>query len=460
MRKIKVIDAPCGAGKTSWSIQYMNDHQEKSYVYCTPFLDEIGRIKDACEGRFVEPQPWNGSKLDNFNELLGTGSNIAVTHTTFLNANTETLDRIRSGSYTLIIDEVLDVVTNFNSIQRIESQERQKVTESDIQFLLDNKIISVGDDYRVKWLVGNYSDENKYAELQKFANLNRLYCMDRKMLLTIFPVEIFDCFDEVYVMTYLLDGSTFKYYMEFFSLEYEKNSIMSNDGRYELTEYNADADIDFRRKCKGLIKVFQNERMNDYSGSKLSVNWFKNSTQEEFDKLKNNLGNFFRRCVPGASAKNGDLMWTCIIGKKEDDDDEGQYYKKLKGTGYTKIRPLTAEEKKLPQDKLKKLKKETSCFVSGNCKATNIYIKRWVLAYCINLYMNPQIMKFFTSGNVERRKKGLPEINPSKDMYGLSGMLQWIFRSRIRNGEPIIIYIPSKRMRKLLQDWFDCKDLK
>lgn len=38
--------------------------------------------------------------------------------------------------------------------------------------------------------------------------------------------------------------------------------------------------------------------------------------------------------------------------------------------------------------------------------------------------------------------------------YALSEMIQWIFRSRIRNNESINIYIPSSRMRNLLQNFF------
>ena len=32
-------------------------------------------------------------------------------------------------------------------------------------------------------------------------------------------------------------------------------------------------------------------------------------------------------------------------------------------------------------------------------------------------------------------------------------MLQWIFRSAIRNDKAINIYVPNIRMRKLLFDW-------
>ena len=42
-----------------------------------------------------------------------------------------------------------------------------------------------------------------------------------------------------------------------------------------------------------------------------------------------------------------------------------------------------------------------------------------------------------------------------EDGYALSEMIQFIWRSAIRNNEPIYCYIPSKRMRDLLQGYID-----
>ena len=119
MSQVTVIDAPCGAGKTSWAIQEMRRHPEKRYVYCTPFLDEITRIRTACpEHSFLEPNNYGHTKLDDFNRLLKEQRNIAVAHSTFLNATPETIELIRAGDYTIIIDEALDVVEEFNHIRK------------------------------------------------------------------------------------------------------------------------------------------------------------------------------------------------------------------------------------------------------------------------------------------------------------------------------------------------------
>ena len=42
-----------------------------------------------------------------------------------------------------------------------------------------------------------------------------------------------------------------------------------------------------------------------------------------------------------------------------------------------------------------------------------------------------------------------------KDLWALSNMIQFVFRSRLRKGEPINLYVPSKRMRELFLKWLD-----
>ena len=42
-----------------------------------------------------------------------------------------------------------------------------------------------------------------------------------------------------------------------------------------------------------------------------------------------------------------------------------------------------------------------------------------------------------------------------EDTWALSELLQWVFRSAIREHKEINIYIPSKRMRELLLEWLN-----
>ena len=116
---------------------------------------------------------------------------------------------------------------------------------------------------------------------------------------------------------------------------------------------------------------------------------------------------------------------------------------------------MTEDEKRLPTDERAELEKQLSCFVPCNAKATNIYRARWALAYCCNMHFHPMIRRFFTDGNDKRERMGLSGIYPDEDLYALSCLVQWIFRSRIRDGEGIEIYVPNRRMRDLLTAWLD-----
>ena len=42
---MKIIDMSMGTGKTIGLINYMNSNPENKYMFITPFLDEVQRIK-------------------------------------------------------------------------------------------------------------------------------------------------------------------------------------------------------------------------------------------------------------------------------------------------------------------------------------------------------------------------------------------------------------------------------
>lgn len=431
-QKVTIIDMPCGAGKTSWAIQEMNKDAGRPFVYVTPFLNEIERVRAACGwSRIQEPQPFGGSKLDDFNELLAAGANIATTHSTFLNATDETLEAIREGEYILICDEVLEVVQQFNDIQAVERSEKQAVSKADIEFLLFKGIIQIEPDNKVTWLGGSTGDDFKFGEVKHLAELKRLYCMSGVFFVVIFPPAIFEAFRKIYILTYKFEGYTFKPYLERFGIGYCKACITQSNGIYSLEPYTPAYDYEFSRKCSEIITICDDEGLND-PGRILSRSWFNKASKEQIQGLKANIRTFFDKYAPHAKADA--KMWTTYKDYKD----------VLKGPGYTQIRPITREERKtLSPEQYKQLQAELSCFVPCNARATNKFRKRWALVYACNYYPVPFIRSFFRSAGVEF----------DDDAYALANLIQWVCRSRIRDGEPIVLYLPSRRMRKLFTDW-------
>lgn len=71
---VNIVDSIMGSGKTSWAIQHMdNSSKDKNFLYITPFLDEIQRVKDSVKLRsFLAPEPKGNQKgkLDNLKQLI------------------------------------------------------------------------------------------------------------------------------------------------------------------------------------------------------------------------------------------------------------------------------------------------------------------------------------------------------------------------------------------------------
>lgn len=431
-KTITVVDSVMGTGKTSWAIQEMDSNPGESYIFCTPFLDEIDRIKNCTQRHFCDPQQIHGRKLEGFNYLLMGGRDIALTHATFANANSDTLKYLEQGNYTLILDEVLDILVDFNKVAS------DKLKKGDPKLLLKEGFISVDKYGRVTWIKDTYQNA-AYSDVERLAKSGNLFYLDNTLLVWQFPPQIFGLFKRVIVLTYLFEGSFLKPYFEYHGLPYECVSVeKTSSGTYSLVPYSRENE--HRERFKDLIKICSKNDMNNYRASSLSKTWYSNASKNTKKMLRNDISNFFKNI---AKAKSADIIWTA---PKEQE-------KHLKGPGYTLAFKLTAEDKQKPEEERKKLEKQSKCFVPCNARATNDFQDRWACAYACNMYPNRYITRYFEN----KQKNDGVSVKVDEDYYALSCLLQWIWRSRIRRDEPIHVYIPSARMRNLFIDWLDGK---
>ena len=208
----------------------------------TPLLGEIDRIRGEChKHRFKEPENFEQPKIDDFNDLLEQQLDVGVTHSTFLNATPETIDYIRQGNYIAIIDEALDVLAEFNKINLVRCDEKQAVTEKELPMLLDGHFIEISDTGAIKWIGGHY--DGKFEVFERLARLNRVYWVRDKLMVCIFPPEIFSTFSKVYVMSYVIEGSPIMPYFDLFHIEYEKKTVVRQlSGNYILADWTLDSD--------------------------------------------------------------------------------------------------------------------------------------------------------------------------------------------------------------------------
>lgn len=136
MERVKVIDSIMGSGKTTYIIKMMNEApKNEHFIFITPYLDEVTRIKRSCTNRkFYEPKIHSEEgetlyKLDSLHKHLADNNDIVTTHALFSMANETTKELIYSGNYTLILDETMEVVKKLN------------ISKDDLDMLFQNEWI-------------------------------------------------------------------------------------------------------------------------------------------------------------------------------------------------------------------------------------------------------------------------------------------------------------------------------
>lgn len=398
----RIVDAPCGKGKTSWAIQFMNAQPEVKNIFVTPFIKETERVQTECkELNFKTPSDKSKSKSAHLKDLLEAEHNIAGTHSLFTRIDSETLELIRMGGYRLFLDEVMDVVHQMNvSTNDLQMLENQGYLVIDRE---TNKVTATPE-------ADNYT--GAFGELIENAKSGRLVCFNNTFLLWQFPPEVFEAFEEVHVLTYLFDGQIQRCYFEYHGIPYEKCTVEgTRETVYSLTSYDPkEADRELREWLRnGNLNVYKG-KLNDIGKKGLSYSWYEKNARNKrvMSKVKNNTYNYFKNIVKGKAVDN---MWTTY--KVAEDA--------LKGSGYAKG------------------------FVTYNARATNQYSHKKNLAYLVNRYLPPQMIQYF-------EEKG---VKVNADLFAVSELIQWLFRSALRKKEPVNLFLPSERMRHLLNQWLE-----
>ena len=423
-RKITVIDSIMGSGKSSWAIDYINSNPDERFICVLPLLEEIERYRAAIQCEFFDPEATykskkkgaDGGKVNKQNglqELIEKNENILTTHALIGHINAETIELLRERNYTLIIDECLDVVHRY----------ADNFKKADLKTLLKSELARVGEDGFLQWNDKEQDHDGKYEKEKNLCNLhalmlNRNDAKDQNggVLIWCFPAQFFDLFERCFILTYLFEGNYQATYFKMRDIRYTKKAVVNG----EIVPYDRMKEQSERQALYNLITFHDSGEsgknrkysvLSDKRQYSLSSTWYKSRAKNtHFQTIKKSMENYFINIVHSQS-KNS--MWTCYK----------DYKNKVIPKGYK------------------------NSFVAWNVKGTNKHADRKALAYMINLFPDRDVVVFFESYN----------FFVNEDLYALSEMLQWIWRSRIRNGMKIDLYIPSQRMRELIDKWRDCE---
>lgn len=339
----------------------------------------------------------------------------------------ECFELIEEGGYHLVLDETVSLVN------------KSPITPQDYRALKGTWVGTEATNIKGMekvFPVENIDDYNgKHTDFLGLVKTGHIFVIKgadgkEKLVVFVVPPEKITCFEECHLLTYLFKGSETENWFKVFDVDYKhlkldragnmKWSLIDHDGEYCGSQFRELINIVDDRKLNTIGRKKQGMRKEP-----LSANWFdekyKKASRESGQdfglvRLGNNLMNFFRHKM---KAKPIDVFYTCP--KK---------FRGILGNSYF-------------DPGLKKRDKGEDTWLAVNTRATNDYADKRFVAVVQNIFPLRPVDAFFKyhGHKIDR------------DLYALSMLVQFIFRSAIRNGEQITLYLPSKRMRYLLQSW-------
>lgn len=408
--QIEVLDQIMGSGKTTGMIKWMIDNPDNKYLYVSPMLSEVeDRIPSECVSiGFVYPSTEDhDTKSEHLLKLLKNGENVSFTHSLFQDLSKEHLYWIRVQGYILIIDEEIDFIEPYTGaynkfdVIALEKKGHIKVDEENLG--------------RIIWQWDDMEGQTAYSKMRRLCDLGMLFCTkrNREMMVLHLPIELVTAASRVIVLTYLFEGSVMEAFMKLKEIDiipFKEIGLLKSTKQV-------------KKEASALIDITENRstRAIKNSGMTLSSTWYREGGErEDLERIKT--------CIRYLYVKNkkDNFMYTCPK------DNASKFKRKTKSTPNTRTvshNDINVED----------------TFLYCSAKATNDYSHKNVLVHAYNRFCNVPVKSYL-------QDYGSPV---SDDSVALSELIQWIWRSAIRNDQPIKIFFLNQRMEKLLRDWLE-----
>lgn len=411
---LNFLDAPTGYGKTTAIINKVNREipegyfgNPKRFLVVTPFIDEVTRIckETACTAPI-------GNKSKDIQTLLADGENICCTHSLFNLFSTETLEIISTGgySYSLIIDEEINVISDIMGNKTIRNKENPSLIESyskkDFEILIKQEQISIDPlTKKISWNDDYSYDDGVFDDLRKRLEIVDLFRFGSGLTQMV-KRELWECFNEVTICSYRMKESYLAYYCRLSNIginyQHIENGVIVN-GYLPLKPKKLDR-----------IKLYPDQRNKECSYSKY---WYQQNIKKDFiSKAAKQLTADFRKFKETFVPKGVDkslYFWTCYKG----------YEKALAGKNLSK-------------------NKWQPC----NIKATNKLVACCIVGYFVNRFANV---------NVKRFLKDTGGIIVNEEELALSELIQFVWRSNIRTDDlnDVYVFIAADALLNNFSEW-------
>ncbi|WP_170603141.1 MULTISPECIES: hypothetical protein [unclassified Ruegeria] len=469
MSHIRIVDMPCGYGKST-EINRSFKKSEK-YVAVVPYLSEVDRfIKGARTGSdFILTQPIcnGGSKSDHCEKLIRAGKSIACTHALFYRLGTLAtqntgvarctefdsdgkptieVDHLLSG-YNLIIDEVVNPFEVDQTVRKVDF---------DTAYLglgmakeePDGRIVPT-EMWDELYRKGNKTfDRSLYDKAKSGA----LYRISEKLFVLAIPKELLLKPKSVTIYTYLSEGSVL--------LQYLQKLQKEHPGSFTLDVQRLDKEVEaaWREDVANALTVLPIPELKNQKWTHCAqLKTIK--THPQCSSIGHKLRKFKARELYGVDPKT--VMLTCAR-RLWHDAETGQKPKAGRLATHTRLFGRALKEEVYNKDTEVFDTVWTTdgvSFVPNTTRGTNDHIGCTTAVYLYDQNPNPQLLTFLGM------KRNSDEARRFSDAYALTELVQWLFRSAIRVGglngtghaftqrRRVTLYMPSQRMRNLLLNW-------
>jgi hypothetical protein len=390
---IRFVDKPCGIGKSTEAMKSLS-HKER-YLIVAPFLSEVDRWKaEASVPLAVAPE--NVNKSDWLRDNILEGNSCVVTHTLF---DLVDLSRTDLSEYHVIIDEVFDTV---QAIAGVKEEVFEKVYLGEGYAVVDPTTGRV--EPTEKW--DRLSEEvEKLAavrtDLYIKAKQGTLYKANKGFFVSLVPSELFCSPRSCTVLTYLAESSQMVGYLRRLGIPFRIDRADDTAFRAGFKQRLAVKDIPALR---GVSMTHTAQEKMQAKGAKT---------------VSSTLLNLRKRELLGVPASH--IALSCNKGRWYDKEErpQGPF---AKDSGLSKVN-----------------------FLPKTTRGTNKYRHCSHAVYLNDLRLNPA------------EKEWLCWSKEDEEAWALSELIQWVMRSRLRDGEEVSLYLASGRMKALLEDFLDNK---
>jgi len=422
---VTIVDRHCGFGKSRALIASLSD--DRPVLIVLPLQTEVDRFIKEATVNLIEPSLDAGfsRKRDHLQSLLMDGYSIVTTHALFSDIAYLAQNGLLRG-HDVYIDEVLNVVSCVTQEVLTKGSKGSGVSLRSWQELYLEHGFATVDPVTNQVIPTEVWDKKQDLpelsnKLYHMAKAESLFAVGDNVLVWELPPILLRAVKSLTIYTFLAEGSLMAAFLRRNGIEYSHDRDLASEKK-------------FREDTKRLLEIRDMPSINRLT---MSYSGQKRMNPKDQNKVSVALKNVRERLMRGADMTK--VMITC---SKDMWFKDGKY-RKPEVDPKEPSRMIQKRQTPGPYAAQSRMFGDTN-WVPNTTRGTNDYRHCSHLFYLWDQHQNPRIIEFLGAEG-----EGL------NDKYAVSELIQWLYRSQIRDGKPVTMYMPSKRMRRLVNRWLD-----